>query len=283
MTRARAVHILRQLSGERFGYRAHDDEEERATRAGQWVAWINENGRSVELNYPVNGFAVDARGLVLHFSFSNSEKPVFDDSKCDNHGTLHNASHTEKGHVGGGCHLDGRGDFIRVANSDELEITEQLTLAIRLKLDSFAPGGYGNEEGHIIKKGDPLWWNPSYGLGYRKGSGRAKFVIGHPVKPANRGGADLYSESRLEVGRWHHLVGTYDGMTAKLYIDGKLDVEKQYKGKIRSDRAPVMIGGGKLFSKNEFANHFAISGTIDDVRIYNRALTADEVVWLFLD
>ena len=39
--------------------------------------------------------------------------------------------------------------------------------------------------------------------------------------------------------------------------------------------------GGKLFSKHEFANHFAITGTIDDLRIYNRALSPDEVELLF--
>ena len=38
-----------------------------------------------------------------------------------------------------------------------------------------------------------------------------------------------------------------------------------------------MIGGGKLYSKHEFSNHFAIHGTIDDLRIYSRALTVSEI------
>ena len=156
-----------------------------------------------------------------------------------------------------------------------------MTLAVWVKLDSFGPGGYGNEEGHIIKKGDPGWWNPTFGLGYRKGSRRAKFVVGHPGKPVSRGGADLYSETLLEAGRWHHLVGTYDGEVARLYVDGELDVEMKYAGPIRADRAPIMIGGGQLFNTSGFANHFAIHGTIDEVRIYNRPLAADEVGMLF--
>ncbi len=281
IVRSRAAHTLRQLSGQTFGFAAQDNQDARKTSMEKWLAWITDNGRTAKLMFPVKDFTVDTRGLVLHFSFSKSDNPAVDQSGCDNHGALHNARHVETGHVGGGCYLDGRGDFVRVANSNNLEIRDKLTLAVWVKLDSFAPGGYGNEEGHIIKKGDPLWWNPSYGLGFRKGSGRAKFVIGHPKSPVSRGGADLYSETTLKTGQWHHLAGTYDGKSAKLYIDGRLDLERKYEGTIRSDRAPLMIGGGKLFSKTDFANHFAITGTVDDIRIYHRVLTADEIGLLF--
>ncbi len=279
-TRFRAAHILRQLTGKRFGFVAHDEIDHRAAPTTEWILWIDVKGPTAKLAFPVKGFAVDTRGLVLHLSFDKAESPVADQSGCENHGTLHNARHVEKGCVGGACHLDGRGDYVNIANSETLEIRETLTIAVWVKLDSFAPGGYGNEEGHIVKKGNPLWWNPAYGLGYRKGSRRAKFVIGHPTRPTTRGGADLYSDTLLRAGRWHHLAGTYDGKTARLYIDGRLDVEKKYTGKIRTDRAPVMLGGGRLGSTTGFSNHFAITGTVDELRIYDRALEPEEVAAL---
>lgn len=224
---------------------------------------------------------IDSRGLVLHLTFDTPSNQAIDKSDCKNHGTLENAHCVEAGHIGRGCYLDGQDDYIRIANSNSLELLDALTLAVWVRLDSFDPGGYGNEEGHFLKKGDPLWWNPGYGLGYSKGSGYAKFVIGHPQKPIQGGGVDLGGKTALRIGRWHHVVGTYDGRMARLYIDGQLDGEKPYQGSIRNDHAPVMIGGGKLFSPDEFANHFAVMGTIDDVRVYNRALAADEVKRLF--
>ena len=63
----------------------------------------------------------------------------------------------------------------------------------------------------------------------------------------------------------------------------QLDGGGHYRQEIRGDRASVLISGGKLFSTRAFANHFAVTGTVDELRIYNRALTADEVALLFRD
>jgi hypothetical protein len=278
--RFRAAHILRQLSGQKFDFVAHADEKVRAVAAKKWFAWIDRDSATAKLTFPIRGFAVDPRGLVLHFSFNQADRPVADQSGHENHGKLHNALYVDAGRTGGGCHLDGRGDYVNVANSDTLEIRDTLTLAVWIKLESFARAGYGDEEGHIIKKGDPLWWNPTFGLGYHKTSRRAKFVIGHPKRSSKGGGANLYSTKALDTGRWRHLAGTYNGTTARLYVDGRLEIERKYTGIIRGDRAPVMLGGGRLGSKSGFANHFVVNATLDELRIYNRALTPDEVAVL---
>lgn len=278
VVRSRSAFLLRHLSGRRFDYSPRAPADERSAAVARWSGWTAGEGRTAALQFPVGDYTVDTGGLVLHFTFAIEGARVTDASGNANHGVPHGASWVAGGRSGRGAGgFDGKGDYVSVANSKTLEITGQLTLAAWIKLDSFGPGGYGNEEGHIIKKGDPLWWNPGFGLGYRKASRKAKFVIGHPKKPTARGGADLAGRSPLETGRWHHLAGTYDGKVARLFIDGELDAEKEYVGKIRGDGAPVMLGGGKLFSPSEFANHFAIHGTVDEVRIYNRPLSPDEI------
>lgn len=281
--RARSAHVLRQLSGQRFGFSSRSAPEARAAAVGKWSEWVAGEGKASELRFPVPEYTVDTRGLMLHFAFDREGDAIVDNSGRENHGVAKNASHSDGGRVGGGRRFDGQGDYLTVPNSESLELRDNITLAVWVKLDSFGPGGYGNEEGHIVKKGDPLWWNPGFGLGYRKTNGVAKFVIGHPDKPTTGGGVDLKSKTVLKPRRWHHLVGTYDGKVAKFFIDGRLDVEADYAGKIRPDGAPVMVGGGKLFSPDEFANHFAIHGTVDELRIYNRALSADEVDLLYQD
>ncbi len=63
---------------------------------------------------------------------------------------------------------------------------------------------------------------------------------------------------------WHHYALTYSGSYQKLYIDGALANSSALSGAISTNTNNLTIG--KLFS-----------GTIDEVRIYNRALTADEI------
>lgn len=77
--------------------------------------------------------------------------------------------------------------------------------------------------------------------------------------------------SNLANLNWHHIVGTYDGSRVKLYIDGVLKTDVARSGLFRGNDA-IGIGGnaGEYFH-----------GTIDEVYIYNRALSASEVTTLF--
>jgi len=79
----------------------------------------------------------------------------------------------------------------------------------------------------------------------------------------------------------YHLVGTYDGTTARTYLNGVLVSEKTNCGTIKTSPCPVVLGGnpglyssatGVYGGKNEWFN-----GKIYMARVYNRALTADEV------
>jgi len=71
-------------------------------------------------------------------------------------------------------------------------------------------------------------------------------------------------------GQWHHLAGTYDGSQLKLYIDGELKATKNHTGGIDESAYPVAIGRNMEHSRN-------MSGLIDNVRLYNRALTLEEL------
>ncbi|MCX6996991.1 MAG: hypothetical protein NTV49_07865 [Kiritimatiellaeota bacterium] len=69
---------------------------------------------------------------------------------------------------------------------------------------------------------------------------------------------------------------TDDGATVKLYVNGQLEKSEPYAGKLRSDKAPVHLGGGKLFGV-DWGNQFTVHGTVDEVMIFGRSLTAREV------
>ncbi len=70
---------------------------------------------------------------------------------------------------------------------------------------------------------------------------------------------------------WHHVAGVYDKEKIYLYIDGSLDASAAAPGTIRVNEAPVYIG-----ENSQMPNRFW-NGMIDDVRIYNYALSAEEI------
>lgn len=72
-------------------------------------------------------------------------------------------------------------------------------------------------------------------------------------------------------GRWHHVVGTYDGSQICLYADGKLDISSTASGTIKVNDQPVYIG-----ENSEQSNRFW-NGLIDDVRLYSYAMSEDEI------
>jgi hypothetical protein len=83
--------------------------------------------------------------------------------------------------------------------------------------------------------------------------------------------ADLVSsQTQWEPQRWYHLAATYDGSVMRLYIDGRADSRSRAQtGLIDAVATTVVVAGGQGQS--------LLPGAIDDVRIYGRALTADEI------
>ena len=75
----------------------------------------------------------------------------------------------------------------------------------------------------------------------------------------------------LTEGRWHHVAGTWDGLTQRLYIDG-VEIASQALSGVLGDTSNVMISsdGDESFK-----------GMLDDVRIYNHALDKDKIKQLY--
>ncbi len=113
-------------------------------------------------------------------------------------------------------------------------------------------------------------WIASYGSA---GTGTAFFI--------GMNGADLYGGGYAddislagfwELGEWHHAAVTYDGTTAKLYADG-IEVASAAKNwNLPLSRAHI---GRQV---NDAAEFWA--GAVDEVRLYDRALSPDEIAWL---
>jgi len=105
-----------------------------------------------------------------------------------------------------------------------------------------------------------------YGIYYRS-EGYAQFMLGDG---SSRHDAD--SEGQPPTGQWVHIAGTYDGASQILYFDGEIVGENNEAFSFRGDNNLSVIIG-----KGVDRDNYAFNGSIDEVAVFNVALTADDI------
>ena len=198
------------------------------------------------------------RGLVAYWSFDEGTgNTVYDLSGNGNHGTIHGATWTQ-GKFGKALSFDGVDDYVDCGNDESLNITDEITIEAWVKRAGDFPT---NNIGNIV-------WRHNYGArtGYRLfayTNGRVRFAVGN--------GSNIYYAGTgyplSTIGEWVHVVGVFDGSYVKLYINGQFNDEVQFSGSfVEADCNLLISQGAETFN-----------GTIDEVRIYNRALSEEEI------
>ena len=214
------------------------------------------------------GETVREDDLVLYLSFDEGKGGTAKDaSKHKNDGTLHKAEWV-KGKYGGAIELSGEaGGWVEVPDDPSLDITDEITLMCWVYPKQFTAEWF-----RIIVKtwaGDTAPWMV-YGFYEQGGSnGKTGFIISVNKGQEKRCGNG--PSPQLQKDAWTHLAATYDGSVMKLYYDGEVKVETAASGKIDKNDVPVSIG---RIAKG-IAN--TTIGLIDDVAIWNVALSDDEV------
>jgi hypothetical protein len=216
-------------------------------------------------------------GLVGFWSFDGKDMSgttALDRSGQGNNGTLTNGPTPTEGKIGQGMSFDGSNDYVDVGNNSALEIDVPVTISGWIKVNAMPTGGNNNAliatdlqasnySGMVVYLGE----DRSIGVGYGDGG-----VPG----PASRRNKD--TSPIISIGSWHHIVGVIEGATEMLiYVDG-VDIGGIYSGTgdaISYTASNAQIGAAGAWSSLYF------NGLIDDVRIYNRALTFDEIKRLY--
>ena len=89
-------------------------------------------------------------------------------------------------------------------------------------------------------------------------------------------GPDIHSSTLLNDGQWRHAAASYNGTILKIYVDGVLENASKKSGVFKNTE--LYIGRARLPERRDERN---MLGSIDDVRIYNRALSDEEVKALY--
>jgi len=158
--------------------------------------------------------------------------------------------------------FDGENDYVEIPNSTSLETFSAITVSCWFKAETLGDGIYYR---HILDKG---WQSEGAWVLYTDKSSKKLYWVLR-LDDAQRA---VYSDTELEEGVWYHVVGVYDGQKVQLYINGvKQTAETNYSKDSFSNTAPLKIAG------STYDHH----GIIDEIRIYNRALTEKEIKYLY--
>jgi hypothetical protein len=222
----------------------------------------------------IAGYAeAQSSSLVGRWKFDEtSGTTAIDGSGRGNDGTLVNSPVSIAPGFRGGRALsfDGVNDYVEIGDRPDLKITGPLTLSGWFKTS--AP--LGNFKTLVSK-----WWSGGTAASYSMAWNDAGlyFAIHNDANQM------LSAQSSLlfNDGAWHHAVGTWDGSTIRLYVDGILRASSPGPafGAISDTTFPVRIGTDARYTHD--GNDRLFPGVIDEVRIYNQGLSAGEVTELF--
>jgi len=204
--------------------------------------------------------ALADEGLVAHWNFNDGRgEKLTDYSGNDNHGTLHGGKWVRSGE-GFALRLDGVDDYVDCGNGESLNIAGPLTMEVWVQ-----PIGAARGEPGIIGK-----FYDHYALTYYRG-GSWFYISG--------GGNGTHTP--IKSSQWQHMVCVFDGKQLQIYKNSEL-----VKTHISKFPKPKPGGGfriGALFGDEDNPdiaqrNTAFFSGMVDEVRIYNRAITHEQII-----
>ncbi len=176
-------------------------------------------------------------------------------------GTPSNVTTSASGKFGGAASFNGTtGSYISLGDVNEVDEASALSFAAWIKPNVTT----NSAQRSIVDKTDGAGTPPSFHLRWTAGEAQAfgpTFVSSGNVTKSAR------QNHLIPDQNWHHVAATFDGQNIKLYVDGTLEASGSY------DEATTTVASTKPLKVG-----FNWSGLLDDVGIWTRALSADEVL-----
>ena len=212
------------------------------------------------------GSNITQLGLVAYYPFNGNAR---DESRNRNDGKVNGATLTtdRHGRSSSAFHFDGLDDFITVDSSPELRALLSISVSTWVRVYSSQSPAPNNNHAILAS-----WSGGGDGRAFWLGTGNnaSHFAVGSG--PENPHG-DLFNsrDTKITDGVWHHVVYAHDLNGADLYIDGKSIVTSEVGFPLKPFIKPLIFGADNNGIRANF------TGYIDDIRIYNRALSDKEV------
>ena len=196
-------------------------------------------------------------GLILHYTFDVDEAGIVSDQSSNGHtGTIFGATWTMEGVFGGSYSFDGNYDYVEVPDTSLLDAST-LSAAAWVRLDDPI-------RNLMVLSKHSLPDNTSWVFN-RRPTGEFSFQAGNGTWPS----LNIATPAEYSTG-WRHIVAINSETQAMIYVDGEL--EATGAGTVISPNSMSLYVGR---NRDSGGSHFV--GLIDDIRIYNRELSSQEI------
>ena len=179
-----------------------------------------------------------------------------------NNGTLVGGAGFATGEVGQAFSFNGTSGYVSIPDSPSLDsFTNSVTIELWLKVNRLTTNP---DWVWIVTKGNSSW--------ELQCTVYAKTVTFNASGTSN---TSLNGNRNINDGQWHHVAGVYDGTNMFIYVDGTLDASQPSTGLIAQNSYPVEFG------QNAEAPRAIFNGSMDEVSLYHRALSASEIAAIY--
>jgi len=188
-----------------------------------------------------------------------------------NNATLYNGTAYAAGEVGQAFSFNGVNTRAEVADSSSLAFTASFTIEGWIKVNSF-----GSSSGEILFRGDDRPGLDPYQL-RTNSDGTLSFQI----DPLNDNGSTI--STPIPLGQFLHVAGTLDDATGlmSLYVNGSLAAQTTTDGRPFANLDPTQNPGVGIGNANGSSFNVPFNGLIDELSVYNRALSPGEVLGIY--
>ena len=215
-------------------------------------------GSSIDsIGIEVRDFSQTQTGdLVAFYPFNGNAN---DSSGFNNNGTVHGAILTpnRQGIPNSAYAFDGNTSYIEVANSTSLNFQQSVTMNFWMRVDAF----YEREQ-HPLSHGN---WENRWKISIS--NRRLRWTV-----KTTAGVKDLDSETELSTNVWYNVTVLYSGSDFEVYLNGDLDAFTSWSGTILQTGINLTVG--QVLPNNQ---GFNFNGVLDDIRIYNYALSVQQI------
>lgn len=213
-------------------------------------------------------------GLVAHYDFNQDSGSVLKDMSGHGHDGAISGAQWVKGIEGNALRFDGLQNRVSIPFAADLN-TPEFTLQAWIRTDE------KTHDQAIIDRVTPAGDRWNYRLMVPS---RIHSIEGHPVPPgvvqsdvrdqfASRWDYIALGQSQVTLGRWKHIAATFKDRHFRIYVDGRLDGEKDVPiDAVASTSQPMLLGDCEFPQVN-----FKFRGDMDQVSIWNVALDADSI------
>jgi len=213
---------------------------------------------------------ISANGLIFYQSFNYADADWNNKKGLDRSGvspandlSFYGVNKPAKGKIGWGLELDGTNyASTAIQNGSQLDIdSNPITMSAWVKIDVLGAGS-NSDNRDIIGRGS--FADDGFGIN----------LNGNLINLGRHGGGNFNGNTQVTTNKWYFITGIINGANSKIYINGQLDGTGTVD--VKPSAGDLLIGGLSVGATTPY-----FDGIVDEVRIYNRVLSDDEIMRLY--